>query len=300
MRAMPHSASRLSPIRHFLHTDPDKQTGDDEEARALAEKRFKEVNEAYTLLSDPAKRERYDRTGRTDDDNDDDNDLSTARKRGAAAGPPVYMSVDELISLSFGTRRRRYAILSEEPLLLLLIQILPALVLLFTSVAKPAPTPAAYAGIDAPFRMAPDELYSHPRHTAAKNVAYYVRADFDLIAAEKSARGTVEAAVESVDCEARRRDCDAQLRQKQLHINAARRTPKGAERDAKVASAEARPTPACVTLQAIYREERSASQAFKANPEPPGGRWKPGQAWITIQASPDGGSSPVGSMAAAA
>jgi hypothetical protein len=75
----------------------------------------------------------------------------------------------------------------------------------------------------------------------------------------------IEAAVESLDCTARRAACDRQLVGRQLAVNQARRTPKGPEREALVAAAEARDTPACEALLRMYDEVRSTSEAFKAS-----------------------------------
>lgn len=43
---------------------PDKHTNSDEATRAAAEEKFKEINEAYEILSDAKKRERYDTFGK--------------------------------------------------------------------------------------------------------------------------------------------------------------------------------------------------------------------------------------------
>src|SRR5215212_1807379 len=51
---------------------PDRHPGD-----AAAERRFKDINEAHAVLSDPAKREKYDRFGR---------DWEAYARAGAAAG----------------------------------------------------------------------------------------------------------------------------------------------------------------------------------------------------------------------
>ena len=46
---------------------PDKHTNSTEETRAEASAKFQQVGYAYTVLSDEKRRERYDKTGRTDE-----------------------------------------------------------------------------------------------------------------------------------------------------------------------------------------------------------------------------------------
>jgi len=276
--------------RLALKLHPDKQTGTDEE-RALSERRFKEVNEAYSVLSDPARREFFDKTGKMDDDDDDEPSHGGGgrRRRGSGGGDdePIYMSVDELISLTFGTRRRRMTILTEEPLLMLLIQVLPMLLMVYASLSVPSERMPSYADVtSAPFRMSADAAYSHERRTAAESIGasitYYVRADMQkLVQSNAYSLALIEDAVKSLDRERQRAECDAQLRQKQLGANEARRTPKGPEREARVRAAEARTTPACAALLSKYAETRSASEAFKtAKAASEGGEGAPrGQLW---------------------
>jgi hypothetical protein len=128
--------------RLALRLHPDKQTGTAEE-RALAEKRFKEVNEAYSILSDVTRRARYDTYGVVDDDED------------VSMPPPaeVYMSVDDLIEMTLGTRRRRYHLLSDEPFMMMVLQLLPAVVVLLMAFAESPSAPPSYAGLEAPFRV---------------------------------------------------------------------------------------------------------------------------------------------------
>eukprot|EP00325_Prymnesiales_sp_UTEX-LB-985_P004131 CAMPEP_0174705458 /NCGR_PEP_ID=MMETSP1094-20130205/8676_1 /TAXON_ID=156173 /ORGANISM="Chrysochromulina brevifilum, Strain UTEX LB 985" /LENGTH=315 /DNA_ID=CAMNT_0015903625 /DNA_START=42 /DNA_END=989 /DNA_ORIENTATION=- len=283
--------------RLALKLHPDKATGD-EEQRALAERRFKEVNEAYSLLSDPARRERYDLYG----DVGDDEDLSPHHSRGGGSGrrsapPPTaaYISIDELIAMTFGTRRRRYAIFSEEPLLVLLIQLLPLLIFLAVLLAEPFSTPPPYAGTSAPFRLQAGSEYTIARRTDGAGVAFFVRADFEALMRVDSARAgnaiaMVHAAVESLDRQQRREACDVQLRRWQMAVNTARRTPKGPERDARVQEAEAIPTPECTVLYERYAESRSASDAFKAgSAQAAPHAFGAGQAWRAGQTSPTKG-----------
>lgn len=51
-----------------LKWHPDKHVNDTEDEKKAAEERFKEINEAYQVLSDPEKRKKYDWFGNQDDD----------------------------------------------------------------------------------------------------------------------------------------------------------------------------------------------------------------------------------------
>ena len=198
--------------RLALKLHPDKATGDDDD-RAVAERRFKEVNEAYSILSDPARRKRYDLTGSTDED-DGEEDAGGSRGSTRRAPPAEYISLDDLISLTFGTRRRRYKILTEEPVLVKLVQLMPLFVFLAIVLSGPSSTPTPYAGTNAPFHMQQGGEYAHERHTTGSSVAFYVRTDFEaLIRDDRQALRMVEVAVESLDRQERRDACDKQLRQ---------------------------------------------------------------------------------------
>lgn len=49
-----------------LKWHPDKHVGESEELKKEAEEKFKEINEAYTILSDPEKKKMYDTYGTVD------------------------------------------------------------------------------------------------------------------------------------------------------------------------------------------------------------------------------------------
>ena len=268
--------------RLALKLHPDKQTGTSEE-REIAERQFKEVNAAYSVLSDPERRQRYDQTGKeeVEEEEEEHGSCSSRRRAGgssAAADSSMYMSIDELMSLTFGTRRRRYALLSEDRLILLVLFNLPALVIFFAGASAPSAYLASYADATvAPFRLQADATYAHERRTAGAAVAYFLPTDTAaLVHSNAQARKLIEVAVESLDAEKQRASCDAQLRQKQLATNEARRRPKGPEREQHVSAAVALLTTACDALKAKYGEKRSASEAFKAEGALPQGA---GQVW---------------------
>lgn len=53
---------KLALIHH-----PDKHAAGDDDAKAAASLKFQQIGFAYTILSDEKKRERYDKTGKTDE-----------------------------------------------------------------------------------------------------------------------------------------------------------------------------------------------------------------------------------------
>ena len=53
--------------RLALKYHPDKQQGKSEAEKKAAEEKFKEINEAYSVLSDPQKKQQYDRFGTVGD-----------------------------------------------------------------------------------------------------------------------------------------------------------------------------------------------------------------------------------------
>lgn len=242
--------------RLALRLHPDKQTGDDAERHA-AEQRFKDVGEAYALLSDPARRARYDKCGAENSDDEGD------------APRQATLSPTELVSMAFGAKPRRHYSGADAPHLFALLQASPLLVLVAMFVFPPRSTAPGYAGTAAPFRLAADEVYASQRSTAASaagpSVPYYVRADFaEGVGHDAEAVRLIEAMVLSLHRSGLRAACDGQLRAKQKGIDSARRRPKGAAREALIAEAEARPTAACAALADGFGETRTKADAFSS------------------------------------
>jgi len=286
-----------------LHPDKVSQSDATDEEKAAAEQRFKQVNQAYSVLSDASWRQRYDVYGDEaleDPDGPPPPSAASARggphqRRGAARGGGGGggggggfdigdISMEELLAATLSMRRRRYSLLTEEPFVLALVQIvLPIAVVVALAVSPPGSTPAPYdaRSQQPPFSMHADGEYVHERKTANGGVSYFVRADFSAaLGSSRWGTTSVEAAAESLHREALRAECDGQRRRWQSAVDRARRKPKGAERDALVRAAEARPTPACEVLKQEYQEQRPMSEAFK----PEHDKWS-GMAWRSTAAA---------------
>lgn len=288
-----HRLTRSPANRRCAELHPDKQTDATEEEREQAAERFKAVNEAYSLLSDPKRREKYDKFGIEDEEEEvptsGGGGRGRNRRKGGRAEEDEYevheVSIEEIIAATLDLRKRRYSLLSEEPILLFLVQIcLPIAIALTVVLSQPVSTPAAYAGHAAPFKPQADGEYTLERKTAASGVSYFVRPDFEsALGGDKFAVAQVEAAAESLRRKSVRAECDGQRRRWQNLVNSARRSgPKGPERDAKVKAAEARPTPACAELRDRYAEDRAVADAFKKRDE----GWGAGTAWQISEAPP--------------
>ena len=279
-----------------LRLHPDKHTSAPEEQRAAAERRFKEVNTAYSVLSDAKRRAAYDAYGDAALDDDFDEDTfgnpnagpqqpsggGSRRKERAyqaaeAAAMMAELSLEDLLALSFGARRRRFSIVSEEPFLLGLLQVvLPIAVIVSLSLGPPSSSPPAYSGTAPPFLMRPDGTFYVPRKTATNGVTYYVRTDFaEVYEKDWWAIAAVEAAADSLHREGLRAECDNQRRLWQNNVNAARRTPKGPERDALVKAAESKPTPACDELKRLGEVRDFAASFNKEAVIAAGTAWRP-------------------------
>ncbi len=256
---MPADASEDDIKRAFrrlaLQLHPDKQKNDDAAETEAAADRFKEVNAAYSLLSDPKKRAKFDRTGTLSDDDEEDE---------------IELSPTELVNMAFGTTTMRHYNGAGEPQAFAFAQLVPALLLAVATFAPPRSAPAEYADAAAPFRLHADGAYATPRVTPGAGVPYFVRDDFEsaLLARYPSALRVVEGAVDSIARTRLREACDTQRRQRQRGIDEARRRPKGPERDALVAAAEARAVEACDELSSAFGEARASTLAFRRERPP--------------------------------
>ena len=274
-----------------LHPDKVALSGAlSDEQKAQSELRFKQINEAYSVLSDPSRRAKYDAYG--DEALEDPDNMppppppgsgGPRRRRGGNRGGQAYedfsdISVEELLAATLNLRRRRYSLMTEEPFAVALLQIvLPVAVMVALAVNPPNSSPSMYAGTrHPPFAMSSDDLYSVERTTASGSVPYFVRTDFAAtFGADSGVLAAVEAAAEGLHRESLRSECDAQRRKWQASVDRARRMPKGPERDAKVAAAQKLPTPGCDLLLRAHGEERSVAEAFAARSA---GGWS-GVAW---------------------
>jgi len=218
---------------------------------------FKEVNEAYSVLSDVSKRARYDTYGPEDGDG-----------QAAEGGDDVHTApanvVDEMDLLSYmlglpaGARRvRRHYSTPEcssaaESGLFTVLQLVPLVVLAVMCMLPPQSAAAAYADAVSPFKMVEDPSYHVARHTALASVPYFVRPDF---VHELAANPGAEALVEEAVIESSRRNlsifCLQEQQWQQKQINAARRRPKGPERDVLLEKANSMEMPECGRLDAL-------------------------------------------------
>ena len=286
-----------------LHPDKVRQSDASEEEVEQAEQRFKQVNTAYSVLSDKTRRNQYDVYG---DEALEDPEGCANRPPPNQGGPGVRrrpgkgggggganadygfsdLQMEQLLAATLSMRRRRYSLLVDEPFVTALVQImLPIAIVVALAVSPPSSTPAGY-GSEAPFRVRPHGEYVHERKTTLTGVTYYVRHDFEHALGSNSwAVSAVEAAAESLHRESLRAECDGQRRIWQNAVNRARRTPKGPERDARVAEAEARPTPACGALKERHGEERALADAFKSH-QAAESSWGRGSVWRVADEEP--------------
>ena len=268
-----------------LKLHPDKVANSDvtEEEKAAAEQRFKRINEAYSVLSDPKQRQRYDAYGDEALEDPDGPPPPPAAAHGAgpqqrrgrggrnqghgAAFDLGDLSMEELLAATLSLRRRRYSLLTEEPFVLALVQfVLPLALVVALAISPPSSTPSPYDARQGqpPFSMRQEGDYVSERKTQSGGIGYFVRQDYsEVVGSSRWAVSAVEAAAESLHREGLRLECDSQRRKWQNAVDRARRKPKGPERDALVKAAEARPTPACESLKAAHGEVRPMAEAFK-------------------------------------
>ena len=98
---------RRSFKRLALKFHPDKTQSLSPADREEAERRFKAINEAYSVLSDPARRDRYDAYGPEDDEDEGEEYYEPYDESGFTAGLEPEDFVSMMLGLPPGARPRR-------------------------------------------------------------------------------------------------------------------------------------------------------------------------------------------------
>ena len=252
---------------------PDKHAHAAEEERLAAEVKFKEINQAYSVMSDPTRRERYDVLGVDGSDDELDEDEGGLEPEGAV------LTAEDVFSMFLGippgarVKRRHYStphVSGIESYLFTVLQLLPALLLAAMALVPPPSAGADFDASSTPFRMrqggsgsAADALYSAERRTRGAGVAYYVREDFEAVVTRRddAVLVRVEEAVEVLAKAELNAGCTAEQKQQQKQVDLARRRPKGAERDALLEKAIAFEMPTCDRLSRFGRPAERAGGA---------------------------------------
>lgn len=234
-----------------LRFHPDKNTDEDSDSAA---KMMQEINEAYSVLSDPKRRERYDKFGPEDEDEDEDEPPPQP------ATQVVYDEVDLLavmLGMPPGARRvrRHYTSLrvgTVESVLFRAVQLIPVLVLLVLLALPPSTVPPSYAGSATPFKTRRDGAFTEARTTAASRTPYYVRPDFAAVFDQlPTVVAAVDSAVDALTRASLQQECERERAAQRRDVDMARRRPKGPERDELIAKANAVEMPGCVKLEAF-------------------------------------------------
>ena len=238
--------------RLALKYHPDKHAHSEAGEKLAAEQKFKEINQAYSVLSDPMRRERYDVSGvdNSDDELDDPGE-------GAPAGEAL--TAEDVFSIFLGippgarVKRRHYSTprpAAFESASFTLLQLLPALILAGLALYPPPTASADFEPTATPFRMAAEAPFVVERRTRSAGVAYHVRADFERVTTlgDEAVLRRVEEAVEVLARAGLEASCALERRQQQRHVDLARRRPKGEERDALLEKALAFEMASCDRL----------------------------------------------------
>ena len=169
--------------RLALKYHPDKHAHSEAGEKLAAEQKFKEINQAYSVLSDPMRRERYDVSG-VDNSDDELDDPAEGAPQGEA------LTAEDVFSMFLGippgarVKRRHYSTpcpAAFESASFMLLQLLPALILAGLALYPPPTASADFEPTATPFRMAAEAPFVVERRTRSAGVAYHVRADFERV-----------------------------------------------------------------------------------------------------------------------
>jgi len=238
--------------RLALKYHPDKHAHSEAGEKLAAEQKFKEINQAYSVLSDPMRRERYDVSG-VDNSDDELDDPAEGAPEGEA------LTAEDVFSMFLGippgarVKRRHYSTprpAAFESASFTLLQLLPALILAGLALYPPPTASADFEPTATPFRMAAEAPFVVERRTRSAGVAYHVRADFERVTTrgDEAVLRRVEEAVEVLARAGLEASCALEQKQQQRHVDLARRRPKGEERDALLEKALAFEMASCDRL----------------------------------------------------
>lgn len=266
---------RRSFKRLALKFHPDKTQSLSPADREEAERRFKAINEAYSVLSDPARRDRYDAYGPEDDEDEGEEYYEPYDESGFTAGLEPEDFVSMMLGLPPGARpRRRHYTEPEvgmlEAWMFTLLQLLPALLVLGMALVPPM---SSRLGAGPAFKLRKEAPYTLRRTTAGAQTPFYVTPEFEReILRDLGVLHRVEAAVEGSAKALLRENCERERKTQQRMLDAARRQPKGPERDEAVAKAQSPThTPSCAKYDGFGGKNGGAAAAGTADAGDAGG-----------------------------
>ena len=186
--------------RLALKYHPDKHAHSEDDEKIAAEQKFKEINQAYSVLSDSTRRERYDVSGVDNSDDELDDPVEGAPEGEALTAEDVFSM---FLGIPPGARvkRRHYSTprpASFESASFTLLQLLPAVILAVLALYPPPTASADFEPTATPFRIGAEAPFVVERRTRSAGVAYHVRADFERVTTldDEAVLRRVEEAVE--------------------------------------------------------------------------------------------------------
>mmetsp|Transcript_48351 Transcript_48351/g.151954 ORF Transcript_48351/g.151954 Transcript_48351/m.151954 type:complete len:273 (+) Transcript_48351:111-929(+) len=247
--------------RAALKWHPDKNT----ERPELAEKKFKEISDAFQLLNDPDKRAFFDRTGQRPDQQ------PQMRRRPQYGGAQqVYadeLTPEDIFNMFFGVHpgagragaRRRTTGGGGggggQPMQLSLAQLAPVLMLMAFSLLSPI----LFGERPQAWRLHPSSPWPLERQTLRMGVPYFVDDSFELFHADGASLATAEGEVERQTLAKVRQRCRHERAQRQKMMEAAGHY-QGQERTAMQEQAGRAHMRWCDELSRLEGLERSAGR----------------------------------------
>ena len=217
--------------KEALRWHPDKNP----EQKELAEKRFKEISQAFKVLSDANERAHYDRYGSERDASGGGGGGGMHRRHPHGPGG-VYaedLTPEDIFNMFFGMPPRghhgggaaRHAHYQQQqrarPMQgeVNLMQLAPFALLLLFSLLSSLPI----GGETTPYSLRAQEAHTVERSTEGHGVRYFVAESFELRHGDAASLRKVEDRVESDNLQRVRRRCNAERTSKQKMVDAANR-----------------------------------------------------------------------------